>query len=500
MALKWYYCVPYAAAYSSASCSITPKDSNKRVIISRPRLFNGEEYGTEVNKAYSINFNVSGTVSGRDIRAVNYKLTKDYTDLGLGGYDCRCYVVGADENDINISGSTYINVYDNAKIKGKWRVHNTLVKHNEKSNCGNYLIRVPHTITLKNGTVYSNFELGNNTDELSDNELLFSFGNINIGTTSYVDQVEVSSTYKDMVVDFGELEQNVPSFVKDFFTTNFDYIYPNIYTIKSPTGETLASISEQPPIVETNLIQAGSSYQLTLTLSDGTIQTLTWSYDTPEGYQFIGLGTSAFTGVTIPLGFNTTSIGESITLYPIFAPYRPQPDTFDINLYQNEAEYNRLDKTDYLRSVGTISGVLREAVSVTDLLITIESNTFPTFNYVYIDKFKRYYFVNDISILANNLYEIDLSVDPLMSYKDALLEMSAFVDRNEYLSNPRLIDKKRVIEQGVDLQVELVTNDVFENAFEPDTEVMYVFNGYKLGTIPTDVLPTQEVLNDQNQR
>lgn len=487
MALKWYYCVPYAAAYSSASCSITPKDSNERVIISRPFNFNGEEYGTENNKAYSITFRVSGTVSGRDQRGVTYKLTNDYQVPNIGGYDCRCYVVGADENDINISGSKYITTYDNNKIKGKWRIHNTLVKNNGNSNCGNYLIRVPHTVTLKNGTIYSNFELGNNTDELSDNELLFSFGNINIGTTSNVDQVDVASTYKDMVVDFGELEQNVPSFVKDFFDTNFDYIYPNTYTIKSPAGETLAQIDEQPPFKHTNLIQAGNSYQLSLTGTNDVVRTLTWEYETPTNVVFEGLGTSPNGSVIIPVGEADITIESSTTLYPIFRPYRPLPDVFGIDLYKNTAEANRVDKSNYITLVRTLRGVMRESSSVTDLTITIQYPNYPDFNYVHIPELKRYYFVNDITIINANLYELDLEVDPLMSYKEAILGLSAFIDRAENARNPYIIDKKMVVQQGVDISSNTVANQVFDEVFNPETSVRFVMNGYKLSVRPNQL-------------
>lgn len=130
-------------------------------------------------------------------------------------------------------------------------------------------------------------------------------------------------------------------------------------------------------------------------------------------------------------------------------------------LYQNTAEDNRLDKTNYLTTVGTIYGIIREEASLIDLSVTIEVEQLPNFNYVYIPNFNRYYYVNDITSIRNNLWEISLSVDVLMSYKEAIRGVNAFVDRNENTFNPNIIDKKRVIVQGVDTEIYTVENDLF---------------------------------------
>lgn len=144
----------------------------------------------------------------------------------------------------------------------------------------------------------------------------------------------------------------------------------------------------------------------------------------------------------------------------------------EFTLYKNSAEINRVDKTQYLEMVGTISGIYREGVSVTDLSITIEYPTMIDFNYVYIPEFKRYYFVTDITIVRYNLYEISLSIDILMSYKDGISKLPAFIERNENDFNDDLIDNKRVVSQGFDVEVITRTNEVF------DTPPKYVLNAF----------------------
>lgn len=155
----------------------------------------------------------------------------------------------------------------------------------------------------------------------------------------------------------------------------------------------------------------------------------------------------------------------------------------DLVLYKNSAERNRVDKTEYLEHIGTISGVIRTSTSILELVLAIEYDGVPDFNYVYFGGFKRYYFVDNIISVNNRLWEIVLSVDTLMTYKDALLNLNAFVDRSETDPNHFLIDKKRVVLQGVDIDVYEVENEVFnknDGDFDIDTDIRFVLNGYKL--------------------
>lgn len=132
-----------------------------------------------------------------------------------------------------------------------------------------------------------------------------------------------------------------------------------------------------------------------------------------------------------------------------------------INLYKNTAEPNRLDKTDYLTLVNSLNGEFREENSITSLSITIEYNKVPDFNYIYIPTFNRYYYVDDVISVRTNLWEIILSVDVLMSFKDAIMSCKGFVERNEFTYNEKIIDNKRVVEQGVDIEVHSVDNAPF---------------------------------------
>lgn len=212
-------------------------------------------------------------------------------------------------------------------------------------------------------------------------------------------------------------------------------------------------------------ISDGKNLNLKLTFTNDSKQTadLFYSDTVPSGKSFLGLSTNPKQTVVDLPSYGTASFNltEDTTFYDIFAQEIIPSDTFKIELYQNSAEQNRVDKTDYLTSVGSLMGVLRDEASMSEMSITIQSKSLPTFNYCYIGVFNRYYFVTEITSVTYGLWEISLSVDVLMSYKTALLQCKGFIDRNENTSDPYVVDKKRVIEQGQTLEVTTVTNELF---------------------------------------
>lgn len=101
-----------------------------------------------------------------------------------------------------------------------------------------------------------------------------------------------------------------------------------------------------------------------------------------------------------------------------------------IKFYTNNSEYNTIKKD--IQELLSFTGTLRSDSSLIDPIITVEvvSNLIPTINYCYIPEFERYYFVNNITSLRNNLWEFTMHVDVLMTYADAILENYAIIQRN----------------------------------------------------------------------
>lgn len=159
-----------------------------------------------------------------------------------------------------------------------------------------------------------------------------------------------------------------------------------------------------------------------------------------------------------------------------------------ITFHKNSAEPNRVDKSAYLTAQTIMTGVLREETSIINPVILVESNDFPNYNYCYITEFNRYYYIADIISVRNGLWELSLSVDVLMTYNAGILKLNGFIERSQSLHNDRLIDKKRIVEQGYDIESTEITNDVFTNSqshnsdyADFDLKHRYIVNGYKIG-------------------
>lgn len=75
---------------------------------------------------------------------------------------------------------------------------------------------------------------------------------------------------------------------------------------------------------------------------------------------------------------------------------------------------------------------LKDGVSLTNPVLLIRGSQFDIgYNYCYIPKWSRYYFVNNIKINTGNVFEVSLSVDVLASFKNDILAGTAYVRRSE---------------------------------------------------------------------
>lgn len=63
-------------------------------------------------------------------------------------------------------------------------------------------------------------------------------------------------------------------------------------------------------------------------------------------------------------------------------------------------------------------------------------------NYCYIDELDNYYWIDDINFISAKLCEIQCSIDPLATYKDEILEQSAFVLYSSSQYDKYLVDNR----------------------------------------------------------
>lgn len=104
----------------------------------------------------------------------------------------------------------------------------------------------------------------------------------------------------------------------------------------------------------------------------------------------------------------------------------------DIDLYTTDSAKNVLNKK--LTKVKTIDGTILEYdQNVNNLHISLYTSDI--FNYVYIPDFKRYYFVNDVSISENGIKIYDLACDLLMTFADIVKQSIIKLDGNSITIN-----------------------------------------------------------------
>lgn len=251
-------------------------------------------------------------------------------------------------------------------------------------------------------------------------------------------------------------------------------------TIYNYSGTSVVSLLEQtPPVNSIDVSVAGDTATVTYHYIDNTTKAVEIDIPRIEYRTFAGLSYKPYTQIaTIPPDGNVHEIAveNSTKFYLSYGRVnRPITEPFDMNLYQSTAEPNRVDKTNHLTSMGVLSGVLRDYTSITDLSIRVQMEAVPQFNYIFIESFNRYYFVTDIASVKENMWEISASCDVLMTYKDALYNCAAFIDRNEIDYNRMIVDNKTPLQQGQNVTTHFISNNLFSGAGT------YVIQGINLG-------------------
>lgn len=105
----------------------------------------------------------------------------------------------------------------------------------------------------------------------------------------------------------------------------------------------------------------------------------------------------------------------------------------NINFYKNTSDNNVLNKNITLISTHNIK--LKDECNIMTPSILIHGDISNDINYAYIEKWGRYYYVRDKKSLNNGIYEVNLTVDVLMSHKNKILESDGIIYHSENLKN-----------------------------------------------------------------
>ena len=89
----------------------------------------------------------------------------------------------------------------------------------------------------------------------------------------------------------------------------------------------------------------------------------------------------------------------------------------ELQLYNNNSNTNVLNKN--LTLIGTLSFNLKSDTSILQPILILKN--YKSGNYCYIKEFNRYYYITDIKLLNGGLYQLNLDIDVLMTYKNDIM-------------------------------------------------------------------------------
>lgn len=114
-----------------------------------------------------------------------------------------------------------------------------------------------------------------------------------------------------------------------------------------------------------------------------------------------------------------------------------------VKFYKNKSDKLVVDKDVTQCGSDITSAVIKEDVSITDPVFWLKDYTgfnVATANYCYIDTLDRYYYITDIVVINNSVYEIHCHVDVLKTYASGIRSNTAVIARQQSLRDLYLND------------------------------------------------------------
>lgn len=144
----------------------------------------------------------------------------------------------------------------------------------------------------------------------------------------------------------------------------------------------------------------------------------------------------------------------------------------NLTLYYNASERKVIGKS--LRTLGTVTGVLKGDASITSPTFIVEANSsyFNGVNYLYWEETNRYYYIDDIQALTGGRMLFICSVDVLESFSTQIKQQTAILDKQQTLSNMYYNDGSFKKDTR-----EFYTIKSFSNGFNDDGEYILITAG-----------------------
>ena len=149
--------------------------------------------------------------------------------------------------------------------------------------------------------------------------------------------------------------------------------------------------------------------------------------------------------------------------------------SMSVKLCHNSSPVEKIGKN--LDSGTSFDCVLKADTSVLKPTIVLQTDAaaIKTYNYMYIDDFQRYYFIDDIVSKNNGIWEISGHVDVLETYKNGIKSNKAVIRRQQRVYNLYLNDPDFITYNNVKIQTLKFKNPV--STFNKALTYVLVING-----------------------
>lgn len=144
----------------------------------------------------------------------------------------------------------------------------------------------------------------------------------------------------------------------------------------------------------------------------------------------------------------------------------------EVQFFYNVSDPRCINKT--LIDGDTFEGQARDQVSIMNPVVLFETEDVIKYNYAYISEFERYYSIDNIVAYRNNLYEVTMTVDVLMSFRRDILDCVAVVDKQAMQENgDEYIDDGSLVTENI-MFTEVLE---FEGGFNDSVEYILIVAG-----------------------
>ena len=139
--------------------------------------------------------------------------------------------------------------------------------------------------------------------------------------------------------------------------------------------------------------------------------------------------------------------------------------------------------------------VLKQPTSIINPTLEISASDITAYNYAYISAFGRYYFMKDITSVANNLWQITLEVDPMATYKTQIGGSTQYVLRSASNYDGDIVDNLYPTKGNTDL----IIGDYTATAPFQSINTVYILgilnnnSSYKFGAVQYYVLTGSQI-------